>query len=111
MAKLSAYGQREVARFTKEVETPDSELTSREMVKWAYMDNGVVLKQRVVWFRDDGRRHDWGWKKAKDANSSWRQKFPDIFLWFEANGWTFVPGPAYNLIRDAVYDARKEVQG
>jgi hypothetical protein len=109
MAKLSANGQREVVRFTKESETPESELTSREMVKWAYMDNGVVLTQRVVWFRDDARRHDWGWKKAQKVDSRWVHQLPKLVARVETRGWTVTPGPAYYLIRDAVEFERKWV--
>lgn len=66
MAKLSAYGQHEVARFVRERMTPDSTLVEWERKTMAVMHNGRVLVKYDVRFRastyTETRFHSYGWK-------------------------------------------------
>jgi hypothetical protein len=65
MAKLSAYGQREVARLSKEMSTPDNELSVWARMTFAFMDNGRLLTKRDVKFRS-GEKHCYGWTVSKN---------------------------------------------
>lgn len=67
MAKLSAYGQREVARLERERETPADTLISWERTTFAFMESGRVLSKRDVKFRSENRKHSYGWKKCAGA--------------------------------------------
>jgi len=67
MARLKSYGQKEVLRVSKDKDgIPD--LTLREKVTLAFMNNGRVLQKLDVWFKpgpfDDGKErfHSYGWK-------------------------------------------------
>ncbi len=67
MAKLRAYGQREVLRVEREKNTPDDDLTTWERETRALMHNGRVLRKLDVRFRSDAftpepRFHSYGWK-------------------------------------------------
>lgn len=64
MAKLNAYGQVELVRVSVECTVLHNDLIDWEKVEKAYMENGRVLKRRVVRFKSDGRKHDYGWKLA-----------------------------------------------
>jgi len=85
MAKLSAHDQRELIRVSKEQDVPDDDLIDWERVEKAYVDSGRVLKKRVVRFRSDGRRHDYGWKVAGrvSANATVEQ----VVEYYKKHGW------------------------
>lgn len=82
MAKLSARGRKELVRVAKEASVPlkvshllcdgggcpdcggtgeVKSLISWESVTLALMTDRKVLRKRVVVFREDNRRHDYGW--------------------------------------------------
>lgn len=69
MAKLTAYGRKEVVRLTKEYSD-----NSGDRAKQCYvmMTDGSVLKKSVHWLQDrlgssGCRRFDSGWKKWRKA--------------------------------------------
>ena len=68
MAKLRAYGQREILRVERERGLPATDdLCSWERRTLAVMHNGRVLEKLDVRFRPDafepaGRFHSYGWK-------------------------------------------------
>ena len=73
MAKLSARGRVELARFEKR--TPDSNDPNEAFVdnrfQLAAMSDGHILKKMTARWKDTGRIHDWGWKdlaKVKAGN-------------------------------------------
>ena len=67
MAKLSAHGY-EVARVSKEIETAEDRLCTRERVTLSYRSDGHIMRKHDVWFRpgpyDHGKErfHSYGWK-------------------------------------------------
>lgn len=67
MARLSAYGQRELARVRFTRESPQDDLVIKSITERAFMSNGRILERRVVWFKPDAydhgkaRRHDYRW--------------------------------------------------
>ena len=68
MAKLTANGT-EIARYAKERETPDGELTIWERREYSFRSNGKLLKKLTVRFKPDqfdskGRLHNYGWKSS-----------------------------------------------
>ena len=82
MAKLRAYGQREILRVERERGLPATDdLCSWERRTLAVMHNGRVLEKLDVRFRPDafepaGRFHSYGWKvKGKLAAG----KTPETF--------------------------------
>ena len=94
MAKLRAYGQREVLRVERErAPTAPDALTDWERTTLAVMSNGRVLEKLDVHFKPDafeptGRRHSYGWKvKGKLATG----KTPETFrAAYERAGWRVV---------------------
>ena len=67
MAKLSARGRTEVARFSKEQAVDDPERTiDWQKVTYALMSDGHVLKKLDVRFKKspllEGYKHSYGWK-------------------------------------------------
>lgn len=89
MAKLSAYGQRELHRVYKEwtFTREENGLTSWEREEVALMDNRRILRRLVVRFWDMGR-HDYGWKveprKVKEG------RIEHYFKRLLETGWTEV---------------------
>lgn len=63
MAKIRANGAHEVARWSRQTDQV-LDLIVRELVEYLLRSDNVVLRRRVVWFRADGRRHDYGWKRV-----------------------------------------------
>ena len=66
MAKLSAHGQ-ELARLSKELDTPDGDLTTWERATYSVRSDGHILRKEDVRFRPDrydpeGRFYSYGWK-------------------------------------------------
>lgn len=95
MAKLSAHGT-EVARFSKEHETPESTLTSWSKTTYAIMSDGAVLQKRDVRFRPadyekaqypNGRLSSYGWKKHNKAKLLVVDD-NDLIEKFTSFGWT-----------------------
>ena len=66
MAALSKNGH-EIARLTKQVETPGDELTVWERTEYSVRSNRWILRKRTVRFRADkysaARTHSYGWKR------------------------------------------------
>ena len=66
MATLSKNGY-EVARLTRQVDTPDDTLTVWERVEYSVRSNRRILKKRTVRFRASGGMsadtHSYGWKR------------------------------------------------
>ena len=80
MAQLSARGRKEVARFEKTVQTPDSDLTVSRKTVVALMTDNTVLENETVTFRADGRPHNYGWKvKAKLKPESSPEKWSEQY--------------------------------
>lgn len=78
MAKLSAYGQRELYRITRERDRPLDETISWERIERAVMHNGRILEKRTVIFRDPSLgRHNWGWKLKGHLKPDWT---PEAFV-------------------------------
>lgn len=87
MAKISARGDREVLRATKETPMPPTdELVSRRRVEVVVTRNRRVLQKNTAWFRQDGRQHDWGWKRdtAVVINQPTVRQLAEEFL---SRGW------------------------
>ena len=89
MAKLSAYGRREVARIEKEAATPTSDLISWERLQYAIMHTGAVLSRRSVRFLSDDRYYDYGWKATKFKVPP--AKLERFLLKAKEEGWTQLP--------------------
>lgn len=77
MAKLSANGRVEVARWMYDTDTPDSDSTTWNRTTLALMSDGNLLQKydcrfKPDTFSPDGRYHSYGWKKyrrmKKDAD-------------------------------------------
>ncbi len=69
MAKLSARGRKEVIRLTRQRETPDDPLITKEQTVIALMTDGAILHKRTVWFREEAmygreKSQSYGWKKV-----------------------------------------------
>lgn len=71
MAKLSARGCKEVARWSKEGDlTPEqSETCSWECQEYVLRSDNKLLSKRTVIFREGNQRHTWGWTVAGRATS------------------------------------------
>ena len=85
MAKLSARGRKELARVSKEKETPEGDLTTWERRTLALMDDGNILEKRDVRFKPiaglEGSKHSYGWKvlgKAKPGLTP--ERFVEIYV-------------------------------
>src|SRR5437016_10851712 len=93
MAKLRAYGQREVLRVERERQTPDGDLTTWERTTITVMSNGRVLSKLDVRFKPDqyepnGRLHSYGWKvKGKLAAGKTAESFEAAYC---KAGWVVV---------------------
>lgn len=108
MAKLSAKGRSEVARFTKEREVPDNELVTWRRKERALMSDGVVLEKLTVRFKPTTYRgaelHNYGWKvrgtlKDTATPASWAKSYQDM-------GWTATRGEAAEVAKPKVSMAR-----
>lgn len=89
MAKLSARGRHEIARYEKQVEkatTPESYDTIRERMYFAFMSDNHVLYQLKVW-RQDGQTHLYPWKHKGKYTPENFQKAQENLL---AKGYTRV---------------------
>jgi hypothetical protein len=66
MAKLSARGRKEIARFSKEKFISNNELIDWERVTYAFMSDNHLLTKRDVHFlpstHSAGYKHSYGWK-------------------------------------------------
>jgi len=60
MAKLSAYGRKEVVRFTKVWNGDD--LSKKTRTTRAVMSDGIML-EKVQWYNDDGTIRPATWRK------------------------------------------------
>lgn len=101
MAKLSARGRTEVARWTREDDSPKSDLVSWRRSTLALMSDGVLLEKDDVVFKPEGRRHSYGWKVARGAFHGPRDSKLTADLveaWAEKRGYQRVSwaGTAYN---------------
>lgn len=86
MAKLSAYGRKELVRLVREKDIKDNNLISWERKTLAFMSDGHILEKRDVRFLPDaydpqGRLHSWGWKKlAKVKENVSIDKVKEFYL-------------------------------
>ena len=90
MAKLKANST-ETARYAKERETPDGELTTWERTEYSFRSNGKVLKKLTVRFKPGqfdakGRLHNYGWKETSVIYAEQQKKH--IFDNLESQGYT-----------------------
>jgi hypothetical protein len=80
MAKLKSRGRTELARVSREKDTPGGELTIWEKSTVALMSDRNVLEKRDVRFKE-GDRHSHGWKvKGKLKEGLTPQQFADIYV-------------------------------
>ena len=86
MAKLAANGT-ELARISRETQTPNNSLTIWERKTISYRSNGAVLTKLDVRFRpearpypgeENGRYYSYGWKKAARAHKMGITQLCDI---------------------------------
>lgn len=89
MAKLSARGRTEVARFSKEKTVTDPDrYVDWERITYALMSDGHLLKKRDVQFKEAGimpaYKHNYGWKDEGKVKAS-PEKVREFFL---AKGYT-----------------------
>lgn len=105
MAKLNAYGQREVFRIARERDLPNDPFVSWERIERAIMHNGRILEKRTVLFRDSlygPYRHAWGWKLHARLKPGWTPRaFVDLLLAPRKDGsaspWELTKGTLENV--------------
>jgi hypothetical protein len=90
MAKLSARGRTEVARFSKEEKVTDpSRSTDWERTTYALMSDGHLLKKWDVNFKSSnilpGGKHSYGWKDQGKKAHLTADKLREVLL---AKGYT-----------------------
>ena len=94
MAKLTARGQRELARAEKTTYfTPEQDdMVSERVTKYALRSDGYLLSQSISVFRPTfsfeppaGRRHNYGWKVVKKLGKE--QTVEGFRKYFEAKGY------------------------
>jgi len=78
MAKLSAYGRRELWRTQKTITLktegePKTYDAIEETRKYAAMSDGSILSQSIITWRD-GQKHNYGWKKGKKFTAEQQAK-------------------------------------
>ncbi len=103
MAKLSAHGH-ELARLSKEIHTPDGDLTTWERSTYSVRSDGHILRKddcrfKPDWLDKDGRFHSYGWKlyrKLKGTPAERRVKvrelLPKLLETWESRGFTIERG-------------------
>jgi hypothetical protein len=104
MAKLSARGRSEVARFTKERDIEGDELVTWRRKERALMSDGTVLEKLTVRFKAStysaAYLHNYGWKvrgklKATATAATWAQSYRDM-------GWTTTSGEPAEVAKPKV---------
>ena len=103
MAKLSAHGH-ELARLSKEIHTPNGDLTIWERSTYSVRSDGHIMRKDDVRFTPDrydpaGRFYSYGWKlyrKVKGTPAERRVKvrelLPKLLETWEGRGFTIERG-------------------
>lgn len=81
MAKLSAYGRRELWRIEKTIinVSKDSWDSCKDIKRYAGMSDGYILSNLVVYW-PDGQTHNYGWKKGNKYGPNDMQYVKDTLI-------------------------------